>query len=301
MGGYNKDILFAAVFDEFKHSSFEVYTMVDNAEITDGDNQDNPLYGATGEAGITLFENDKATVVQPLTHNASWLMDANGNASKFNATQVLKVRFEAPKGTYLKSVRFGSSMLDSYYNAVRAGGLSLSEALEKMDGAESSKDKFQPALVCKIVYDDVDGKIQYQYSLTGLASHCSVVGYRNNPTSSEVTITSGTVYKSEQPFDAVVFMLSGNYYQTQICAEFDNIEMVKVSGAIVDFNLSEDGKSNNMADLDYKLSLIDASGNFVTDAKFTSPLEDFTAAKAPLKAGIYFVKVEKKTAKNQAQ
>lgn len=291
-GGYNKDILFAAVFDEFKHSSFEVYTMVDNAEITDGDNQDNPLYGTTGEAGITLFENDKATIVQPLTHNASWLMDASGNASKFNATQVLKVRFEAPKGTYLKSVRFGSSMLDSYYNAVRAGGLSLSEALEKMDGAESSKNKFQPSLVCKIVY--VDGKIQYQYSLTGLAPHCSVVGYRNNPTSSEVTIISGTVYKSEQPFDAVVFMLSGNYYQTQICAEFDNIEMVKVSGAIVDFNLSEDGKSNNMADLDYKLSLIDASGNLVTDAKFTSPLEDFTAAKAPLKAGIYFVKVEKK-------
>lgn len=292
MGGYNKDILFAAVFDEFKHSSFEVYTMVDNAEITDGDNQDNPLYGTTGEAGITLFENDKATIVQPLTHNASWLMDASGNASKFNATQVLKVRFEAPKGTYLKSVRFGSSMLNSYYNAVRAGGIALSEALEKMDGAESSKNKFQPSLVCKIVY--VDGKIQYQYSLTGLASHCSVVGYRNNPTSSEVTITSGTVYKSEQPFDAVVFMLSGNYYQTQICAEFDNIEMVKVSGAIVDFNLSEDGKSNNMADLDYKLSLIDASGNLVTDAKFTSPLEDFTAAKAPLKAGIYFVKVEKK-------
>lgn len=290
-GGYNKDILFAAVFDEFKHSSFEVYTMVDNAEITDGDNQDNPLYGTTGEAGITLLENDKATIVQPLTHNASWLTDASGNASKFNATQVLKVRFEAPKGTYLKSVRFGSSMLDSYYNAVRAGGLSLSEALEKMDGAESSKDKFQPSLVCKIVY--VDGIIQYQYSLTGLASHCSVVGYRNNPTSSEVTITSETVY-TEQPFDAVVFMLSGNYYQTQICAEFDNIEMVKVSGAIVDFNLSEDGKSNNMADLDYKLSLIDASGNLVTDAKFTSPLEDFTAAKAPLKAGIYFVKVEKK-------
>lgn len=291
-GGYNKDILFAAVFDEFKHSSFEVYTMVNNAEITDGDNQDNPLYGTTGEAGITLFENDKATIVQPLTHNASWLMDASGNASKFNATQVLKVRFEAPKGTYLKSVRFGSSMLNSYYNAVRAGGVALSEALEKMDGAESSKNKFQPSLVCKIVY--VDGKIQYQYSLTGLASHCSVVGYRNNPTSSEVTITSGTVYKSEQPFDAVVFMLSGNYYQTQICAEFDNIEMVKVSGAIVDFNLSEDGKSNNMADLDYKLSLIDASGNLVTDAKFTSPLEDFTAAKAPLKAGIYFVKVGKK-------
>lgn len=291
-GGYNKDILFAAVFDEFKHSSFEVYTMVDNAEITDGDNQDNPLYGTTGEAGITLLENDKDTIVQPLTHNASWLMDASGNASKFNATQVLKVRFEAPKGTYLKSVRFGSSMLDSYYNAVRAGGLSLSEALEKMDGAESSKNKFQPSLVCKIVY--VDGIIQYQYSLTGLASHCSVVGYRNNPTSSEVTITSGTVYKSKQPFDAVVFMLSGNYYQTQICAEFDNIEMVKVSGAIVDFNLSEDGKSNNMADLDYKLSLIDASGNLVTDAKFTSPLEDFTDAKAPLKAGIYFVKVEKK-------
>lgn len=291
-GGYNKDILFAAVFDEFKHSSFEVYTMVDNAEITDGKSQDNPLYGATGKAGITLFENDKATVVQPLTYNASWLMDANGNASKFNATQVLKVRFEAPKGTYLKSVRFGSSMLDSYYNAVRAGGLSLSEALEKMDGAESSKNKFQPSLVCKIVY--VDGIIQYQYSLTGLASHCSVVGYRNNPTSPEVTITSGMVCESAQPFDAVVFMLSGNYYQTQICAEFDNIEMVKVSGAIVDFNLSEDGKSNNMADLDYKLSLIDASDNLVTDAKFTSPLEDFTAAKAPLKAGIYFVKVEKK-------
>ncbi len=291
-GGYNKDILFAAVFDEFKHSSFEVYTMVDNAEVTDGDNQDNPLYGTTGEAGITLLENDKKTIVQPLTHNASWLMDANGNATKFNATQVLKVRFEAPKGTYLKSVRFGSSMLDSYYNAVRAGGLSLSEALEKMDSAEKSKDKFQPALVCKIVY--VDGKIQYQYSLTGLAAHCSVVGYRNNATSSEVTIKSGSVYKTEQPFDAVVFMLSGNYYQTQICAEFDSIEMVKVSGAIVDFNLSEDGTSNNMADLDYKLSLIDASGNLVTDAKFTSPLEDFTAAKAPLKAGIYFTKVEKK-------
>ena len=296
MGGYNKDILFAAVFDEFKHSSFEVYTMVDNAEITDGDNQDNPLYGTTGEAGITLFENDKAMIVQPLTHNASWLMDASGNASKFNATQVLKVRFEAPKGTYLKSVRFGSSMLDSYYNAVRAGGLSLSEALEKMDAAESSKNKFQPSLVCKIVYDDVKGQIQYQYSLTGLAPHCSVVGYRKNATSSGVTIKSGpgSVYTSNEPFDAVVFMLSGNYYQTQICAEFDNIEMVKVSGAIVDFNLSEDGKSNNMADLDYKLSLIDASGNLVTDAKFTSPLEDFTAAKAPLKAGIYFVKVEKK-------
>ena len=291
-GGYNKDILFAAVFDEFKHSSFEVYTMVDNAEITDGDNQENPLYGTTGEAGITLFENDKKTIVQPLTHNASWLMAANGNATKFNATQVLKVRFEAPKGTYLKSVRFCSSMLDSYYNAVRAGGLSLSEALEKMDGVESSKDKFQPSLVCKIVY--VDGKIQYQYSLTGLASHCSVVGYRNNPTSSEVTIKSGKVYKSDQPFDAVVFMLSGNYYQTQICAEFDSIEMVKVSGAIVDFNLSEDGTSNNMADLDYKLSLIDTDGNLVTDAKFTSPLEDFTVAKAPLKAGIYFIKVDKK-------
>ena len=291
-GGYNKDVLFAAVFDEFKHSSFEVYTMVDNVEVTDGDNQDNPLYGTTGEAGITLFENDKQTIVQPLTHNASWLMDANGNAIKFNATQVLKVRFEAPKGTYLKSVRFGSSMLDSYYNAVRAGGLSLSEALEKMDSAESSKNKFQPSLVCKIVY--VDGKIQYQYSLTGLASHCSVVGYRNNATSPEVTIKSGEVHKSNQPFDAVVFMLSGNYYQTQICAEFDSIEMVKVSGAIVDFNLSEDGKSNNMADLDYKLSLIDASDNLVTDAKFISPLEDFTAAKAPLKAGIYFTKVEKK-------
>lgn len=293
-GGYNKDILFAAVFDEFKHSSFEVYTMVDNAEITDGDNQDNPLYGTTGEAGITLLENDKKTIVQPLTHNAFWLMAANGNATKFNATQVLKVRFEAPKGTYLKSVRFGSSMLDSYYNAVRAGGLSLSEALEKMDGAESSKNKFRPSLVCKIVYDDVKGQIQYQYSLTGLASHCSVVGYRNNPTSSEVTIKSETVYKSDQPFDAVVFMLSGNYYQTQICAEFDSIEMAKISGAIVDFNLSEDGTSNNMADLDYKLSLIDTDGNLVSDAKFTSPLEDFTAAKAPLKAGIYFIKVEKK-------
>lgn len=56
MGGYNKDILFAAVFDEFKHSSFEVYTMVDNAEIKDGENQDNPLYGTTGEAGITLLK-----------------------------------------------------------------------------------------------------------------------------------------------------------------------------------------------------------------------------------------------------
>ena len=295
-GGYNKDILFAAVFDEFKHSSFEVYTMVDNAEVTDGDNQDNPLYGTTGEAGITLFENDKKTIIQPLTHNASWLMAANGNATKFNATQVLKVRFEAPKGTYFKSVRFGSSMLDSYYNAVRAGGLSLSEALEKMDSTEKSKDKFQPALVCKIVYDDVKGQIQYQYSLTGLASHCSVVGYRKNATSSGVTIKSepGSVYTSNEPFDAVVFMLSGNYYQTQICAEFDSIEMVKISGAIVDFNLSEDGTSNNMADLDYKLSLIDTDGNLVTDAKFTSPLEDFTAAKAPLKAGIYFIKVEKK-------